>query len=165
MSIVAVKILDKGFEMSADSQITRWTTIEKVQKCKMFEVNDVVIGGVGTAEYNSLMRLYLQEARIRKADELSMLEFISGFYDWIYKKTNKYPSDMNHYLIGYEFKVFSVEGFHIQQVEKYQAIGSGMDYALAALYLGHSTIKAVKTACELNIYCEEPIVTIRKEVK
>ena len=37
-----------------------------------------------------------------------------------------------------------------------------MDFALAALYLDNSAEEAVKVACELSIYCEEPIQMISK---
>ena len=40
----------------------------------------------------------------------------------------------------------------------YEAIGAGLDYALAALYLGHTVEDSVKTACELSVYCEQPII-------
>lgn len=36
---------------------------------------------------------------------------------------------------------------------KFFARGSGMDYALAAMYLGKSAIEAVEVACALNVNC------------
>ena len=45
------------------------------------------------------------------------------------------------------------------------AIGAGMSYALAALYLGHSAERAVETAIELSTMCEAPIIVIEKTNK
>ena len=50
-----------------------------------------------------------------------------------------------------------MEGFFIKEVTDYTAIGAGMDYSLAALYLGNSVKESIKAACHLSIYCEEPI--------
>lgn len=35
---------------------------------------------------------------------------------------------------------------------KFHAIGSGRDFAMAAMHLGHDPIKAVEVACELDAY-------------
>lgn len=45
----------------------------------------------------------------------------------------------------------------VDEILKYHAIGAGMDYALAALYLGATAVQSIETACELSIYCEYPI--------
>jgi hypothetical protein len=37
-----------------------------------------------------------------------------------------------------------------------------MNFALAALYLGNTAKRAVETAIELSIYCEAPILVIKK---
>ena len=64
----------------------------------------------------------------------------------------------------FEGKVFLIEGFYVKEIEEYMAIGAGMDFALAALYLGSTVQEAIKTACHLSILCEEPIniVEIKK---
>lgn len=38
-----------------------------------------------------------------------------------------------------------------------------MDFALAALHLGHTAEEAVEVATELSIYCEKPVQVIRRE--
>jgi len=47
----------------------------------------------------------------------------------------------------------------VQRVEKFEAIGAGSDFALAALFLGKDSREAVEVACQLSIYCEEPIIS------
>ena len=61
------------------------------------------------------------------------------------------------YIIIYQGRAFYINGFFVDEIRTYQATGAGMDYALSALYLGHGVEKAVETACELSIYCEQPI--------
>jgi len=166
MSIVACRILNDGFEMSADSQVT-WGDTQfgtNTQKwAKMFEVKDIVIGGTGTAQDNALMQLFLETHGIATADERGILEFLGEFVDWKKEKTDDSKIN-NTYLVGYKGKVFLIEQWLISEVKKYAAIGSGADYARAVLYFGAPTEKAVEAAIELNVYCERPIVTIRKNL-
>ena len=42
----------------------------------------------------------------------------------------------------------------------FHAIGSGRDYALAALYLGKSAKEAVEIACQLDAYCGNGVDTL-----
>ena len=164
MSVVACRILKDGFEMSADSQTTYGMTQldnDKQKLSKLFEVKDIVCGGVGISQDNALMQLFLGTHGISTPDERGILELMGEFLDWKKEKTDDSTIN-NQYLIGYKGKVFLVSGWLISEVTKYTAIGTGMDYALAALYFGAPTAKAVEVATELNIYCEKPIVTIRK---
>ena len=65
------------------------------------------------------------------------------------------------YKFVYDKKVFNIEGFYVKQVTDYAAIGAGMDFALAALYLGKTVKDSIKAACHLSVYCEEPINLIK----
>ena len=164
MSVVACKILPNGYEIASDSISVRFWTQSKggnTKFSKLFEVNDVVVGSVGYAEESSLLQMFCSTRKPAEATEPAILEFFSEFSSWKKKKAEKSGLD-NAYLIGFEGKVFSVNGWFIQQVLKYEAIGAGMDFALAALYLDNSAEEAVKVACELSIYCEEPIQIISK---
>ena len=42
----------------------------------------------------------------------------------------------------------------------FQAIGSGKEYALAAMYMGQDAAKAVEVACALDAYCGNGIDTL-----
>lgn len=164
MSVVACRIVNDGFEMSSNSITVRGSTQSKGKSTthhKLFEVNNMVIGGVGTAEENSLMRLFAENRGLSVSTDYAVLEFMSDFLDWKRKKTDAKVLD-NTFLIGFSGKVFSVENWFIEEVKTYEAIGAGMDFALATLYAGHSTEEAVRAAIELSIYCEEPIITIKK---
>ena len=164
MSVVACRILPNGFEIASDSITVRWATQSKGENTKfskLFEINGLVIGSVGSAEEASLLQMYCKTRQPASSNEQDLLEFMSEFANW--KKTKVSKSDItNHYLVGFEGKVFSIAGWFIQEVLTYEAIGAGMDYALAALYLENSAHDAVKVACELSIFCEEPIQVISK---
>ena len=167
MSVVACRIKENGYEIAADSITTRGfiqTKGQTTEHVKLYEANDMIIGGVGTSEENSLLRLFAETHRISNPDEQSVLEFISEFSEWKKRKTDN-NTFKNSYLIGYQGSVFYVNQWHVSKVKTYMAIGAGMSFALAALYLGHSTEKAVETAIELSTQCEEPIIVIKKEDK
>ncbi|OQY27041.1 MAG: hypothetical protein B6I38_10570 [Anaerolineaceae bacterium 4572_5.1] len=167
MSVVACRIKENGYEIAADSITVRGIIQTKGQTTdhvKLYETNEMVIGGVGRAEENSLMRLFAETHRPSNPDEFSMLEFLSEFAEWKKRKTEN-ATIQNAYLIGFQDAVFTTERWHVHRVKNYMAIGAGMSFALAALYLGHSAKKAVETAIELSIMCEAPILVIEKTNK
>lgn len=47
--------------------------------------------------------------------------------------------------------------------DKQTAMGSGRDYAIAAMHLGCNAIQAVQVACDLDIYCGNGIDTLDLE--
>ena len=164
MSVVACKIKENEYEIAADSITVRGyiqTKGQTTDHVKLYETNDMVIGGVGSAEENSLLRLFAETHRPSNPDELSMLEFISEFSEWKKKKTDN-AAIKNSFLIGFQNNVFHVEQWHVSKIKSYMAIGAGMSFALAALYLGHSAEKAVETAIELSTMCEGPTIVIVK---
>jgi ATP-dependent protease HslVU (ClpYQ) peptidase subunit len=165
MSVVACKILENGYEISADSILVFGSTQEKgeVRKfSKLFEANEVVVGGVGEAEELSLLQLFISTAKPYEETERAVLEFISSFNTWKKERTGSALTDANEYLLGFRGKSFNICGWNVNQITKFHAIGAGMNFALAALHLGHDTRSAVEVATELSIYCEKPIITIRK---
>lgn len=165
MSVVAVKVTDKGYTVAADSIAVFGYTQTKgsnIDMVKLKEVNGLVIGGVGYGEEVNLFYLFCETRKPETNSESSLLSFISEFSEWKYKKTGKYYGG-NAYIIGYGDKVYDVTGYDINQVTTYWAIGAGMDFALASLHLGHTPEEAVATAIELSVYCENPIRIIKKE--
>ena len=159
MSVVACKIDDKGYSIAADSITVKGWTQDKGTKStasKLFAVNDLIIGGVGTAEEVGLLQIFASTHQVAQESESSVLEFISEFSDWKKKKMDKAGIE-NSYIIGMENNIFYVNGWNVMHIVTYEAIGAGSDFALAALYLGHTARKAVKVATELSVLCEEPI--------
>ena len=159
MTVVVAKITEDGYEIASDSITSVGYTQSRgqnVSHSKLFEVNDMIIGGTGLAEETSLLRLFAHSHRPARADELAIIEFLSEFSDWKNKKVGK-SSIGNRFFIGLEGKVFAAKQWFVSEVITYDAIGAGMDFALAAMYLGHSAEKAVETAIELSMACEGPV--------
>ncbi|MBT3413458.1 MAG: hypothetical protein HN736_18910 [Anaerolineae bacterium] len=164
MSIVACKILKDGYEIAADSISVRGSTQTKnnTNRSKLVEVNNMVIGSVGLAEESSLLQIFAKTHQPAAATEEGILEFWSEFSGWKKKRTDKSNIE-NSYFIGLDGVVFYVNHWLITSVKSYEAIGAGMDFALAALHLGHSAEDAIETAIELSIYCEAPVQVIKKK--
>ena len=164
MTVVVARITDDGFEIAADSITSRGYTQSKgqnVSHSKLFETNNMIIGSAGPAEETSLLRLFANSHRPARADELAIIEFLSEFVDWKKKKIGAGSINSN-ILLGFEGKVFAINYWYVTEVVTFQAFGyGGMDFALAAMYLGHSAEKAVETAIELSIRCEGPVQLIK----
>jgi hypothetical protein len=64
----------------------------------------------------------------------------------------------NNYIIIYAGHVYEVEGMFVQEITDYTAIGEGEAYALAALYLDHDVVDAVKAACKFSCFVSEPLI-------
>jgi ATP-dependent protease HslVU (ClpYQ) peptidase subunit len=156
MSVVAVKVEKDKITIGADSILVSGWTQEKDKLAKLNKVNDMIIGDVGSAQEGALFLMYCKTRKPREASVEALVEFMSEFQDWMAKKVDITKLD-NQYVIILDRKAFMMEGFFIKEVTDYTAIGAGMDYSLAALYLGNSVKESIKAACHLSIYCEEPI--------
>ena len=156
MSVVAVKVEKDKITIGADSILVSGWTQEKDKLAKLNKVNDMVIGDVGDAQEGALFLMYCKTRKPREASVEALVEFMSEFQDWMAKKVDITKLE-NQYVIILVGNAFMMEGFFIKEVTDYTAIGAGMDYSLAALYLGNSVKESIKAACHLSIYCEEPI--------
>lgn len=62
------------------------------------------------------------------------------------------------------FEFFGSSGaYPVQYEDRYNATGSGRDYALAAMYLGKTAREAVEVACALDVNCGKGIDTLELE--
>lgn len=126
---------------------------------KLTTVNEITIGGVGYADENALIQLFAQTHQPHDATDRGILEFLSEFQTWKAQKTNNYNLT-NQFIIIFRNHAFATDGFLIREITQYDAIGAGMDFALAALHLNKSATTAVDVACELSAMCERPIKTL-----
>jgi ATP-dependent protease HslVU (ClpYQ) peptidase subunit len=156
MSVVAVKVTDKKITIGADSIIAFGWTQEKDKLAKLEEVNGMVIGSVGMAQEGALFRVFCRTRKPREATDEAIVDFMSEFQDWLNNKIGETKIE-NGYILVVDGKAFNIEGFYVKEVTDYSAIGAGMDFALASLYLGNSVKDSIKAACHLSVYCEEPI--------
>lgn len=160
MSVVVCKVSKDKIEIASDSIVVcGWTKLNNPQNkvVKMMKYNDMIIGGCGTAEEESLLFHYMKTHTIEDMDEKSVLDFIIEFRRWKNDLTGD-NSLVNPYVIAYKGKAFAMEGMLVFPIDDYYAIGAGQDYALGALYMGASAAEAVKAACELCAMVCEPIV-------
>lgn len=164
MSVVAVKIYEDKITIAADSiMCSGYTNVNYAKKfSKLVKINDMIMGTVGTANEGSLMWLYMNTHKPNGATEKDILEFVAEFSSWK-TKYNDNSQINNSYILIYQNKVFSISGLFVTEIDSYLAIGAGENYALAALYLGHSPKEAVKVACDLCCYVAEPIIEIEKK--
>ena len=158
MSIVAVKVLENTIEIASDSITVRGWTQSKSNNSfsKLVQVNGMTIGGTGGAEESALLYVYCSTRRPEQPTEGSIINFFSEFASWKNEKTNS-SAVGNDYIFIFDGHAFSVESFFVQEITDFCAVGAGMDFALAALHLGHDVVKAVEVACELSVYCELPV--------
>lgn len=157
MSIVVVKVLPEKIEIASDSITVRgWTQSRSTNSfSKLVKVNDLIIGSVGTAEEGALLQVFCSTRRPDQATELSIVNFLSEFANWKNTKTGV-ATITNEYIFIVDKHVFQIHGFFVEEIINFAAIGAGMDFALAALHLGHEAEKAVEVACELSVFCELP---------
>lgn len=80
------------------------------------------------------------------------------FRDFIKDKTGSYDLESDFIIIN-KGKAFRYFYEYVSEITDYETIGSGRDFAATALYFGKTTHEAVKVACDLTIYCGEPVIT------
>jgi ATP-dependent protease HslVU (ClpYQ) peptidase subunit len=160
MTVIAACKTSDAIIFAADTQISTGfgkTTSSDIIHSKLFEQNGMIIGSTGDCYEGTLMELFSRNHKPINAERLSVIDFLVEFREWIRKKEGGY-SPKNGFLIAFEGKLFRVcGGLEIYEVKKFEAIGCGEDFAKAALLLGHSPREAVEVACQLSVFCSEPI--------
>ena len=163
MSVVAVKVYDKEIIMSADSIIIHGESDKTpVGRGKIFEVNNMLIGTSGYASEGIHMALFAENHAPLAMNDRELTRWMHEFEEWRVKEFGIERNQMtyqNSYIIAYKEKVFFCNAGYIGEINDYFAIGAGHTYAAAALYLGHSPQEAVRVACALSCYVDEPIIT------
>ncbi len=157
MSVVAVKVYDDKIVIGADSQSTSyWHNKDSTNKIYRI-ADDFVIGGVGYTSHNQMMYLFCETNKPAGSRKRDILEFLVQFNEWMRKKNSDY-SPYNSFLMVFKDKAFWITpDLLVQEVKDFCAIGSGMEYTKAGLHLGKTVKESIKIACELTIYCSEPI--------
>ena len=160
MSVVAVKIYEKTITMSADSIIVHGEVDKTpVGRGKIFEVNDMLIGTCGMASEGIHMALFAENHTPLAMNDRELTKWMYEFAEWKSREFGTEKKLDNQYIIAYKNKAFYCSGNYVGEVTDFFAIGAGEKYANAALYLGHSPAEAVKVACALSCYVDEPIIT------
>ena len=164
MSVVAVKVTDKYIDIASDSGMWQGWTQEKGDRTnltKLNKVKDMIIGWAGSAADGTMLNLFAKTHTPMDATEDALVEFMAEFFEWKYKKTAKWGINLDTILI-FKNKAFFIEDtMLVSEIHSYNAIGAGMDFALASLYNKSTVDKAVETACHLSAYCELPLIKYR----
>lgn len=162
MSVVAAKVYEDKIVMASDSILVYGSSKVPNDFVKMNRCNEMIIGGCGAAEELSLMWSFMKTHKPESSNERDVLNFIIEFSKW--KKDLIGDGYIrNEYLIIYKGHLFHIENMLVYEVNSYFAIGAGMDFANAAMYLGHSPKEAVEVACKLSCYVSEPILEFEEK--
>lgn len=160
MSVVVTKVFSDRIVMAADSQLTYMDT--KSITPKLIHGPNLTLGLCGPADQLTKMKAHLA---VEGNDIVSPT--IEGVHDFF----TKFDAYMyrNHELerqwhIVTQGKAFTYIEGNIIEIVNFDAIGSGRDNALTALWLGCTPFRAVEAAINFNIFCGGPVqeVTIAK---
>lgn len=158
MSVIAARVTDLQILIAADSILTK-NDLKQSGFKKLIKTNNIVIGGCGCAAELCLMFEFVEQHSPKNSNMSSIIEFLKEFSD--YKETVTGNKDLEcEYILVVDSKLFVIDGFFVQHVKDYAAIGAGEAYALAALHLGYNPSEAVKCACDLCCETSEPIYTV-----
>ena len=167
MSVVAARKYHDRLVFSSDSirvsgALRETSRVTGDERGKLFEVNDLVIGGVGLIMELSFMQIFARNHKPAAPTVEGVLDFIVEFYTWSTSKDNAF-SKRNEYLIGMEGEIFRVcDSYLVEKINEFSAIGAGEYFSLTAMYLDKTPEEAVQIANELCVYCAPPIHTIVK---
>lgn len=163
MTVIAARKVDGNIHFAADQQTTAgWRKVggKEIELGKLFAVNGMVIGSAG---YRSTALMFAHFARNHApadATEIDVANFVIEFVEWMVKRTPKFEME-NTFLIGFNGELFRVyDTFSVFRVPEFASIGSGQDFALAAMHLGHSPKEAAKVAAKLDLHCSGKIDTL-----
>lgn len=162
MSVIVGKVFLDKIVMCADSIVVRnWEMKDTSGNfLKIKRINDMVVGGCGTANELSLLYCFMKTHKPGSASEQDIMVFFSEFVKYLKDFDVNAQTIKNSYLMIFGGKMFLIsDGFLVVEIKDYTAIGAGEAYALAALHMGASPEKAVRIACDLSCYVAEPIVT------
>jgi ATP-dependent protease HslVU (ClpYQ) peptidase subunit len=135
-----------GKTLAADKQCTSSGYATAVTK--IFRVNDGLVGFAGSPTHGMALLDWIKAGR--------------NLDTWPASRDPGSTADI--LFINNEGKIFEYSGtggpYPEPCEESFIAMGSGRDYALAALYLGHGARRAVEVACALDVFCGKGIDTL-----
>jgi ATP-dependent protease HslVU (ClpYQ) peptidase subunit len=163
MTVICARVNGETIEFAADRQTSqgyRRVLVGQTTLGKLHQANGVTFGSAGFKAESQWFGLFCQTHKPEQADESAIASFMLEFVDWMKKKKSDFKSE-NSYLIAFRDRLFRVyDGLSVFEVPEYTAIGSGEDYAIAALYLGESPKNAAETAGQLCLGCNIQIDTV-----
>ena len=162
MSVVATVITENAIYLGADSAVTygEHTQISHPSS-KVFVEGDIIVGGVGDPDHVTLFRTFLQENPPQEPTLIELVEMFQDFRQYVSDHGTSIQDQVGNYKSQFHLimngTAWVIDGYFIRQIESYEAVGEGEDYARSALYLGHDIVDALDVACKFNIFCEYPL--------
>lgn len=169
MSVIAVKI-GKNIEFATDSAIMYPTEggdsevlvseSPILSKVVRSEFIPLLIGSTGNILETQILDKFLLGGYTCSPTKQSVFDFMTRFSEFK-RKTTDDGTIRNHSIFWFqsEDEVVVTQRMSVLKPADYAAIGSGFQFAMAALHLGHSAREAVQVAIDLNPYCAGPVVS------
>lgn len=160
--IVAVKTDDR-IVFASDSLMAVGSTIvtdSQAKTSKLWQQNNLTVGHSGNCQFDTLMKIFSKTHVPKSACEDGMVEFL---IEYVNLCQTKYSVGIptSQFLIAFQNQLFIVYGgIDVYKVEKFEAIGSGSDFAQAALLLGKTAKEAVEVSCQLSNTCAPPVKVV-----
>lgn len=167
VTVIAAKFEDRSIQFAADRQTTsgsRKETAQGMRLGKLCRVNGMTIGSAGLKSESQWLFMFAKNHAPAEAAENAVAEFFLEFSEWMKKKDNSFRSE-NEYLVAYRNKLFRVyDSLAVFDIPAHAAIGSGQDFAIAAMHLGRSASDAARVAADLDLYCSGTIDTLSHDI-
>jgi len=168
MTVIAAKREDMCIWFAGDRQVTsgvRKRTGHEMELGKLCQVNGMTIGSAGLKSESQWLFLFARNHAPTEATESAVAEFFLEFAEWMKKKNDRFSVE-NEYLVAYKDKLFNVyDSMSVFAVPQYAAIGTGQDFAVAAMHLGHTATQAAAVAAKLDLYCSGEIDTVLHDAR
>jgi ATP-dependent protease HslVU (ClpYQ) peptidase subunit len=160
MTVIAAIKTDNKIVFARDSLMTADNTIitdNNTLVSKLWQQNDLTVGHSGQCLFNTLMRIFAKTHVPKSACEDGMIEFLIEYVNLCQSKYNV-GMPTSQFLIAFQDQLFRVYGgIDVYKVENFDAIGSGGDFAQAALLLGKTAKEAAEVSCKLSSTCALPV--------
>lgn len=169
MSIIATQITPKKIKFVFDSQMNYADYRYSIEKA--FKVRNIVFGKSGDIRTDPYFKHFIEEQTKNEdlilKDENSLAELINKYLEF-YKDTPKAQFiELDSMLISDSRKIFYINliSKNCFEIEDFEAIGSGREYAIGAYKAGSTIEEAVNISTKSNIYCGGDIIVIEVDKK
>jgi len=165
VTVIAARVNGQCIEMSADSQFTRCGGHKNNTGLteKIIRGSDFVIGVSGEALLLTLVSMYAKNHPVGDGGVDRVTEWGLEFLEYCRKKTDSWDQH-GSLLLAHKSGLYAVYDWIPLVVTDFWAIGSGLQYAETAMYLGHSTEEAVLVAIQMAYGCGGNVVTEQIEL-
>ncbi len=169
MTCIAVRKTGETIEIAADSQTSYGDVGKELSRSKIYKHENIVFGLAGKTKSAGLLNIFMRTHKPSGASENDVLDYIHEFECWAKNKSNDNYSFNDQLVLIIDGNIFRLYEYHIEKIEEYTAIGSGMFLALGALEMNASATIAVKAAIKYDLYCGGEVlcekINLNKESK